>query len=115
MDVGHAGSGLLRVQQDLVKFRMPIFFPRYGVDGDTGNVFRNQVIERRWSGFVIERKLLNRISHDEEVLLERGFFGALDRFLVSCRCDARQDHDNGDDDHDFEQSESGRTKTSSRA
>jgi len=114
MDVGHAGSGLLRVQQDLVKFRMPIFFPRNGVDGDTGNVFRNQIIERGWSGLVIERILLNRVPHDKEVLLERGFFGALDRFLISGRCDARQDHDDDDDDHDFEQGESGRTKPSSR-
>ena len=86
---------------------MPILVARNGINRDPENIFRNQIIERRRAGLFVEGVLLNRIPHDEQILLERGFLGAQDRSLISRRRDARQNHDDRDDDHQFEQRESG--------
>jgi len=79
MDIGNSRSGLQRVEQDLFGFRMPAPILRDGIDRNRGKVFRlDKITERRWAGLFVQRILLDGIPHDEEVLLERSFLGALD-------------------------------------
>ncbi len=79
-----------------------LFFRLHGIGRDAGNIFcRDQVIERRRSGLLVESVILDRGPHNEKVLLERGLSSVLHGPVVTLSRDGRQDHDDRDDDHQF--------------
>ena len=100
MYVIDAGSGLLGCKEHIVGNRVPILLACDGIDGDCAYIFcRNEVVERRGRRLLVERILLDGLSHRIEILLEYGLSRTLNGPVVSLRCDRCQDHDDRQDDH----------------
>jgi len=111
MDIRKTGRCLLGAQQHIVKVQMPILVSRDGIDRDCAHILGlNQVVERSGGRLLIQGELLNRPAHDEQVLLQHGFSGAQNGFLILPDGDAGQNHDHRNDDQEFEKGKPRRSR-----
>jgi len=101
------GRGLLRRKKDIFGGHFPILRACDGIDGDCAQVLcTNKVVERRGRRLLVERILLDGIPHCGQILLKYSLFRAQDGPVVSSHRDRREDHDDRNHDHQFEEGES---------
>src|SRR5260370_16982686 len=108
MHVHNSRGRLVRAHHCVPEIHVPVLGTRHRVRGNFAQVLRlriDQIFQRLWRCFFVQRVVVNRLPHHRQVAAQRRFFRAMHRTLVHSRCNAYQDHHDRHDDHEFEQRE----------
>src|SRR5208282_2960899 len=109
MDVGNAGGGLIGAEHYVLELGLPVSLVRHGIHGQRAEVFRaDELVEGGRGSLLVQRKMIDGLAESEEILAQHGFLAASDGALVASRGNPEKNHDDGDDHHQFEESETAR-------
>src|SRR5712692_1571857 len=112
MNINQPGARLLRAQHHAVVLLRPIRCAGNRIPGHHPQVAcLHQIIQGLRRGLLVERVVIDRLTHGLQILLQRRFFRALDGFLIQRSGHADQNEDDGDDNHQLDEGESGFEKT----